>query len=60
MTVHHVVFVRVQRVQKVTEIVGRNVGRCREWEGRRVGGQTVTERHVGFARVQRVQKLRKH
>ena len=48
MTVHAVVCGKVQRVQKVEEtlnefkrtcLVSRNVGRCREWEGRRVGGQ---------------------
>ena len=38
-TVHAVVFARVQRFQKVTEIVGRNVGRGREWEVKWVGGQ---------------------
>ena len=47
-TAHAVVCGRVQRVQKVeetlnefkrTRLVSRNVGRRREWEGRRVGGQ---------------------
>ena len=48
MTVRRVVFARVQRVQKVegtlnkfqkTHLVSKNVGGCKEWEGRRVGGQ---------------------
>ena len=48
MTVHGVVFARVQRVQKVeetlnefrqTRLVSRNMGGLREWEGTWVGGQ---------------------
>ena len=53
MTAHAVVCGRVQRVQKVeetlnefkrTRLVSRNVGRRREWEGRRVGGQVDCDR----------------
>ena len=48
MTVHTVVFARLQRVQNVEETlnefkrthsVSRNVGRPREWEGTWVAGQ---------------------
>ena len=48
LTMHSIVFVRVQRVQNVketlnefkrTRLVSRKVGRRTEWEGRWVGGQ---------------------
>ena len=53
MTVGCMVSARVQRVQKVeetlnkfkqTRLVSKNVGRCKEWEGRRVGGQVDCDR----------------
>ena len=48
MTVHAAVFARVQMVQKVeetlnkfkrTRLVSRDMGRCREWKVRWVGGE---------------------
>ena len=48
LTMHSIVFVRVQRVQNVeetlnefkrTRLVSRKVGGRMEWEGRRLGGQ---------------------